>query len=588
MYWEGQDMTDNERISRRKVLAALGAAGTAAVLGSSISAVGDAKSRSVMDAVYGGGGQCVDGLITVFSDFDTLASEAAACKLKDIEAVRTVSRKSGWEASRQYPVGGALFVRKGVEGTVGERDGGSYFVDAGGVKWVMQHDGSVFVEQFDTFNQARDFCKLNKVKLKLQSDYMTNVPLYVSGSLDMDFAGYKIIAGTGFAGNEVFKFGTNINDTYSGTVDYLEIDGGGHTVRGVTIGHCQNMVIKRYFSRNLYAQALVQESGYELQVENWECVAPNDLHLVNPSWKSIAGFDIRSSDGHYKSGVCIQYPIGLKSIGGNNMFHQIHNYSVYKPDRPQMLYGFWIEGQGNSFNQCAADSPNTAEAAQLGSPSNGGIGFYIPSGSNGLGTRFTDCHTYVLANGNQPVGAIVGWWLGKIQCTLSGCMIMAGNYSAYQAPIQYASGAVAKETSIIGGNVGEPRDRGYLGEYTTTFTPSVTIGGDSGSTYHPSRRYGRQQITGRGVDVAIHVRLASLSGTGNVKLTGLPTASLNMGDNFRWIGEAVIANPSVNGTKCYILGNSTEAVLIKDDFNPVTHADLGVNTELWINLRYER
>ena len=92
--------------------------------------------------------------------------------------------------------GSAAYVKTSITGTVGDTDGGSYFVDLYGDKWVLVHNGTVYLEQFgvqegvSAGSAPRTACnastEIKKVTTKLDSLILDEIVYIDRDNLEVD------------------------------------------------------------------------------------------------------------------------------------------------------------------------------------------------------------------------------------------------------------------------------------------------------------------------------------------------------------------------------------------------------------------
>ena len=124
----------------------------------------DGNFQGLADAIAssgGGGGE------VVYSSF-------AAMVAADNSAYNKVSTKhyyADWETNPTYPTGAATYIKTGIIGTPAETDGGSYFHDTGGNKWVLLHGDGVLISQFGAKPANETFD--NRAAIQACIDYCT-------------------------------------------------------------------------------------------------------------------------------------------------------------------------------------------------------------------------------------------------------------------------------------------------------------------------------------------------------------------------------------------------------------------------------
>tara|TARA_R110000772_G_scaffold109646_4_gene212946 strand:- start:2244 stop:5306 length:3063 start_codon:yes stop_codon:yes gene_type:complete len=89
------------------------------------------------------GGAFPTSLNSIQISFDSFSLMIGSSLLNEFSMVAT----TGY-LSTNKGVGAGSYSKTATVGTAGETDGGSYFIDAYGLKWVLIHDGTVYLEQF--------------------------------------------------------------------------------------------------------------------------------------------------------------------------------------------------------------------------------------------------------------------------------------------------------------------------------------------------------------------------------------------------------------------------------------------------------
>ncbi len=95
-------------------------------------------------------------------------------------------------------VGSSTYIKTTATGTVGETDGGSYFIGADGFKWVLVHDGTVYLEQFgvregvaagDAVRTVCNVATVKEVKTRLSTAIFDKIVYIDRNDLLVDLTG---------------------------------------------------------------------------------------------------------------------------------------------------------------------------------------------------------------------------------------------------------------------------------------------------------------------------------------------------------------------------------------------------------------
>lgn len=384
---------------------------------------------------------------------------------------------------------------------------------------------------------------------------------------------------SGFTGSYMVTVGAT--SRYSnGRINGLRLDGNGQNIKGLYTQSAQTIYVTNTFVRGCLNTGIETGAGFEQFFDKfWILGASSGMTAAAPGLLAATG------DSHFTDGVVTLYPIGVKAQGGNGAYTRIHPWGVYTVGSTPMLHGFLCTGEGNRFQDCAADSPDCANRASAPSLANGGYGFYVDS--TATSSSFSNCKTIVAPHANSPVALLYFGYVSASYCTFDDCRTDDNSGGGMAGNLQYVSATRARETAVYGQFAPGgfwPGDANYF-----TFTPTLAFGGAStGITYFAGRQSGWMWRIGPMVNFNIHIRLtAKGTATGAATVGTLPVGMLDMGNVHSWPVAVRFANNHINAIAT-ILGTANTTIQLYNASTgaALTDADFGINQEFWISGSY--
>ncbi|TMV48952.1 tail fiber domain-containing protein [Paenibacillus mesophilus] len=444
---DGTIFTESEervrpKLSRRKLLASLGAAGAtvaaAEMLGMTDVVFG--KKKTVSEEVYGHGYDLVTSGSSVPQGVDRLCTEYGVLYL--------------WEPSGDFAASThivASITPNSFSGYDVVTDRGTYEflpserhaarVTGNVYGWGAVLDG--VTDDVLRVQKAIDSCSMNagnssQSPNRTYASFAINTGgkiAAVSASVvlknNVNLECFYIRAVGTWAGEPVLK----TNGTYFvGNAKDIVVDGNNLNCKGIVVSHIYGAVWDTVYVYNTKKDCFTTNApGYELLLNNFRLVSsPNCDEFTK-------GLVVNSGDGHFTNGITIFNPIGTEVNGGSNHLSFIHGWSGYYANgkdpgtsggREQRI-GFLINASNNHINMCQSDSPSRKDYSQAGETiladglPNGGIGFFfgdaafrVKSESCALVVNSTLYQNAANADG-RPVNAIIApFYVGGRDCSV--------------------------------------------------------------------------------------------------------------------------------------------------------------------------
>ncbi|HIE4214755.1 TPA: hypothetical protein ACXM5D_000234 [Proteus mirabilis] len=243
--------------------------------------------------------------------------------------------------------------------------------------------------------------------------------VYLTDDFIPDNSGYAVVCSKG-NGNQ-----------YAGNISDFLIDARAKTVNGFKIKDGYANRLDGIYVANIDGNGIHIAGGMGVHLSKFYAVGV--LKSSNPL---SAAHIIEGSDHHVSSGEGRYFRFGtwLRS-GGNNRIDKIHNWGMYddtiEDQNSRMKCCFVIQNSiNNSFSQCIADSPSKwdydkTNLSPVDGYINGGIGFFIDTGSSG--NTFSQCQTFVNVEAYNSAGlsvhneSLYPFLVGSINCSFSMC-----------------------------------------------------------------------------------------------------------------------------------------------------------------------
>jgi len=207
--------------------------------------------------------------------------------------------------------------------------------------------------------------------------YEISKPLRLPVSVSLVATPNAVIrAGKNFAGDAVVIKGGGRNSRFTETSGWIRggvIDAALQPLTGLRVEDVPRLEIADLVVVNAtYKGIHLLKGGYEKNITRVRCDVDMNAHYAPGS----IGIHYENGDSKVILAHVIGYETGVRSDNSSNWFTMIHVWNWVAKQGP-MPYCFYCNGQNNTFNQCYADSPDTA-------------GFYV----NKPNQSFVQCRVY--------------------------------------------------------------------------------------------------------------------------------------------------------------------------------------------------
>lgn len=352
-----------------------------------------------------------------------------------------------------------------------------------------------------------------------------------------------------------YKLARNISNI---TLDCSHVAG----VRGLYALNSQKDMISNIRVIDCIDDGIVIDGGYEVELSTFDIVGSStEIGGVEvPAGKTGLSILVNGSGGSDHSitqGNVSFFPIGAYAGGGSCSWSKVHAWSTYAAGSAPMLFGFLIDGEGNQFASCIADSIGMLNYANPASFANGGYGFYVNSGGDGIDTRITDASiimTHNVGAGAPATGTIQPIYLGKLGCSVNNPRVHSYMDGVEFLPVvEFISDAIRRSSYVWGGNtyasMGEPFFHPALEVEVPEFSGDLEVllgGANVGMTYTSRTGYAKKMANGTYL-FTITIQIDDLgSSTGLISITGAPAiiAPVAFSPSYQALNEAYITGSS--------------------------------------------
>ncbi|MCL0898126.1 hypothetical protein [Escherichia coli] len=414
-----------------------------------IQALPDAISRANKIVAFDSAGQ----------PFTTLPPSGSATDVLIELAKPTGAGLSGFDKSVDYAdgtVGGELknviFVNPDMYATLQEA------IDYAASLTGLEHSPSSAAGHPDWI-QPNTVCKVIRLNGK---KYPINTTLHIYGdvSIDAEFGGvYLTDEFTADSSGYAVKCDKGTGNQYAGHISNLLIDARAKTVNGFKISDGYANKLDGIYVANVDGHGIHIAGGMGVHLMKFYAVS-----VLKPTNPLSQAHIIEGSDHHISMGEGRYFRFGTwVRNGGNNRLNNVHNWGMYDDtvadQNSRMKCCFVVQNSiNNSFNQCFADSPSKwdytkTNLAPVDGYINGGIGFFIDSGSTG--NTFSQCQTFVNMNAYNAAGlssytaVLYPFLVGSANCGFSLCE--NSNSPAWVGKcINHVSGVAQEFTNALG------------------------------------------------------------------------------------------------------------------------------------------
>jgi hypothetical protein len=218
--------------------------------------------------------------------------------------------------------------------------------------------------------------------------YEVSKPLRLPISVSLVATPNAVIrARAGFDGDAVLIKGGGKKSKFSETSGWIRggiIDGGLQPLTGLRVEDIPRLEIADLVVVNATYKGIHSlKGGYEKNITRVRC----DVDLNARYAPGSIGIHFENADSKVILAHVIGYETGVRSDSSSNWFTMIHVWNWVEKQGP-MPYCFYCNGQNNTFNQCYADSPETA-------------GFYVTRPNQ----SFVQCRIYFSRWAKDHTGA---------------------------------------------------------------------------------------------------------------------------------------------------------------------------------------
>ena len=160
----------------------------------------------------------------------------------------------------------------------------------------------------------------------------------------------------GFQGEAVVvKEGQKEDHAGAGWIRGGIIDGGRQPLIGLDVKSVCRLEISEVEVLDCTFKGFHLAGWYEINLSHVRCNVDLHTHYAAGS----IGIHYENADSLVHSAVVIGYETGVRSDASSNDFQFVHVWN-FDPDQGPMLYCFYCNGHGDTYNECYADSPTIA------------------------------------------------------------------------------------------------------------------------------------------------------------------------------------------------------------------------------------